>query len=131
MDAWWPVSLITLWLIALFMGFLLLGALRSLALLRWRLDQLDATTPFRIRSPPSRVDNWTLARPTEVARREEPMDATRARRTPDQARREWYARHCQWRFARFMGIVVIAQCHGPVKKSGTGARDLLPGGGVV
>jgi hypothetical protein len=32
------------------------------------------------------------------------MDATRARRTRDKARRAWYARHGQRRFARFLGF---------------------------
>jgi len=32
------------------------------------------------------------------------VDATRARRTRDQARRAWYARHRQRRFARFLGF---------------------------
>ena len=32
------------------------------------------------------------------------MDATRARRTRDRARQSWYARHRQWRFARFLGF---------------------------
>ena len=35
------------WLTVLLLGFLLLGALRSLGLLRWRLEQLEATTPSR------------------------------------------------------------------------------------
>jgi methylamine dehydrogenase accessory protein MauD len=48
MSLWWSVSSIGLWLIVLPLGFLLLGALRSQALLRWRLDQLKATTPRRI-----------------------------------------------------------------------------------
>ena len=34
------------------------------------------------------------------------MDATRARRTRDRARQGWYARHRQWRFARFLGFPV-------------------------
>ena len=32
------------------------------------------------------------------------MDGTRARRTGDKARQAWYARHRQWRFARFLGF---------------------------
>ena len=36
------------WLAVLFLGFLLLGALRILGLLRWRLEQLEATTPSRL-----------------------------------------------------------------------------------
>jgi hypothetical protein len=32
------------------------------------------------------------------------MDATRRRRTRDRARRHWYARERQRRFARFMGF---------------------------
>jgi hypothetical protein len=34
------------------------------------------------------------------------MDATRARRTKDSARRVWYSRHRQWRFARYMGFLI-------------------------
>jgi hypothetical protein len=34
------------------------------------------------------------------------MDATRARRTRDQARQGWYARYRQWRFARYLGFAV-------------------------
>jgi peroxiredoxin len=34
--------------IVLFLGFLLLGALRALGLLSWRLEQLEATTPKRL-----------------------------------------------------------------------------------
>jgi methylamine dehydrogenase accessory protein MauD len=41
------VSYLALWLMVLFLGFLLLGALRALGLLRWRLEQLEATTPSR------------------------------------------------------------------------------------
>jgi hypothetical protein len=37
-----------LWVVVLFLGFLLLGALRAVALLRWRLEQLEATTPSRL-----------------------------------------------------------------------------------
>jgi peroxiredoxin len=37
-----------LWLLVFFLGFLLLGALRALGLLRWRLDQLEATMPSRL-----------------------------------------------------------------------------------
>jgi hypothetical protein len=33
------------------------------------------------------------------------MDATRPRRTRDRARQAWYARHRQWRFARFLGLL--------------------------
>jgi methylamine dehydrogenase accessory protein MauD len=41
------ISAVGLWLVVLLQGFLLLGALRSVALLRWRLEQLEATTPRR------------------------------------------------------------------------------------
>ena len=47
MSAWWLVSYVALWLVVLSLGFLLLGALRALGLLRWRLEQLEATTPSR------------------------------------------------------------------------------------
>jgi methylamine dehydrogenase accessory protein MauD len=48
MNPWWLASYIALWLVVLFLGFLLLGALRALGLLRWRLEQLEATTPNRL-----------------------------------------------------------------------------------
>jgi peroxiredoxin len=41
-------AVIILWLVVLFLGFLLLGALRALGLLSWRLEQLEATTPKRM-----------------------------------------------------------------------------------
>ena len=48
MTPWWILSYVILWLVLLFLGFLLLGALRALALLRWRLEQLEAITPTRV-----------------------------------------------------------------------------------
>ena len=42
------VSSIALWLAVLFLGFLLLGALRALGILRWQLEQLQVTTPSRL-----------------------------------------------------------------------------------
>src|SRR6516162_9412444 len=48
MNIFWIFSVVTLWAIVLFLGFLLLGALRALGLLRWRLEQLEATTPSRL-----------------------------------------------------------------------------------
>ena len=48
MTPWWLVSYVVLWLVVLSLAFLLLGALRVLGLLRWRLEQLEATTPSRI-----------------------------------------------------------------------------------
>jgi methylamine dehydrogenase accessory protein MauD len=41
------ISSVVLWLVVFLMAFLVLGALRSQALLRWRLEQLEATTPKR------------------------------------------------------------------------------------
>jgi methylamine dehydrogenase accessory protein MauD len=48
MGLWGSVSHVFLWLGFLALAFLILGALRSLALLRWRLEQLEAVTPTRI-----------------------------------------------------------------------------------
>jgi methylamine dehydrogenase accessory protein MauD len=48
MTTLWLLADIASWVVILFLGFLLLGALRTLALLRWRLEQLEATTPTRI-----------------------------------------------------------------------------------
>jgi methylamine dehydrogenase accessory protein MauD len=42
------VSVVVLWLLVLFQGFLLLGALRALGLFKWRLEQLEATMPSRL-----------------------------------------------------------------------------------
>jgi methylamine dehydrogenase accessory protein MauD len=42
------ISHILLWIVVIGMGFLLLGTLRSLGLLQWRIDQLEATRPSRI-----------------------------------------------------------------------------------
>jgi methylamine dehydrogenase accessory protein MauD len=48
MGVFWIVSIVILWAVVLFLGFLLLGTLRSLGLLSWRLEQLEATTPKRL-----------------------------------------------------------------------------------
>ncbi len=48
MTIFWAVSYAALWAIVLFLGFLLLGTLRTLGLLNWRLEQLQATTPSRL-----------------------------------------------------------------------------------
>ncbi len=48
MGPGWFLSQLGLWLVVICMGFLLLGALRNNAILSWRLDQLEATTPSRI-----------------------------------------------------------------------------------
>jgi methylamine dehydrogenase accessory protein MauD len=41
-------SYVLLWLLVLVLAFLLLGALRALGVLQWRLEQLEATTPSRL-----------------------------------------------------------------------------------
>jgi len=48
MSIFWLSSIVILWAVVLFLGFLLLGALRALGLLAWRLEQLEATTPKRL-----------------------------------------------------------------------------------
>jgi methylamine dehydrogenase accessory protein MauD len=48
METIWLVSYILLWLLVLFLGFVVLGMLRTLGVLTWRLEQLVATTPRRI-----------------------------------------------------------------------------------
>jgi methylamine dehydrogenase accessory protein MauD len=48
MSLFWIISLVALWLLVLCLAFLLLGALRALGLLRWRLEQLEATMPSRL-----------------------------------------------------------------------------------
>jgi methylamine dehydrogenase accessory protein MauD len=41
------IASVVLWLVVLLLGFLLLGALRSLAELGWQVQELEATTPNR------------------------------------------------------------------------------------
>jgi methylamine dehydrogenase accessory protein MauD len=48
MTTFLVISSIALWVLVLFLAFLLLGVLRNLGLLNWRLDQLQATTPSRL-----------------------------------------------------------------------------------
>lgn len=48
MTIFWISCIVILWAVVLFLGFLLLGTLRSLGLLSWRLEQLEATTPKRL-----------------------------------------------------------------------------------
>jgi methylamine dehydrogenase accessory protein MauD len=47
-NIFWISCFVILWAVVLFLGFLLLGTLRSLGLLSWRLEQLEATTPKRL-----------------------------------------------------------------------------------
>jgi methylamine dehydrogenase accessory protein MauD len=42
------IANLALWIAVLFLGFLLVGALRAVALLGWRVAQLEATTPSRV-----------------------------------------------------------------------------------
>jgi peroxiredoxin len=48
MNIVWLLSTITLWAVILLLSFLLLGTLRALGLLSWRLEHLEATTPKRL-----------------------------------------------------------------------------------
>jgi methylamine dehydrogenase accessory protein MauD len=48
MNIFLLIANLALWVVVLLLGFLLLGALRAVALLRWRLEQLEATTPSRL-----------------------------------------------------------------------------------
>ena len=64
MNIFWILSVVFLWAVVLFLGFLLLGTLRSLGLLSWRLEQLEATTPKRLGrdglKPGKRAPDFTL-----------------------------------------------------------------------
>jgi methylamine dehydrogenase accessory protein MauD len=64
MSIFWLSALVTLWAVVLFSGFLLLGTLRALGLLTWRLEQLEATTPKRLGrdglKPGKRAPDFTL-----------------------------------------------------------------------
>ena len=48
MNTFLLISSIALWLLVLSLGFLLLGALRALGIVKWQLEQLQATTPSRL-----------------------------------------------------------------------------------
>jgi methylamine dehydrogenase accessory protein MauD len=48
METTWLVAFLALWAVLLFLGFLVLGTLRTLGLLSWRLELLEATTPRRL-----------------------------------------------------------------------------------
>jgi methylamine dehydrogenase accessory protein MauD len=54
-----------LWALVLFLGFLLIGLLRNVGLLTWRLEQLEATTPSRLGrnglKPGKKAPDFTLA----------------------------------------------------------------------
>jgi len=64
LSSLWLAFSVALWPFVLLQGFLLLGALRSLALLRWRLDQLEATMPSKINrnglKPGARAPEFSL-----------------------------------------------------------------------
>ncbi len=73
MNIFWISGVVSLWAVVLFLGFMLLGTLRSLGLLRWRLEQLEATTPSRVGrgglKPGKKAPDFTLpsADGTEVS----------------------------------------------------------------
>ncbi len=48
LNALWLVSYVAIWVVVLSLGFLLLGTLRAVGLLRWRLEQLELTIPSRL-----------------------------------------------------------------------------------
>jgi methylamine dehydrogenase accessory protein MauD len=48
LNALWLTSYVLLWLLGGFLGFLLLGTLRAMGFLKWRLEQIEATMPSRL-----------------------------------------------------------------------------------
>src|SRR5437899_1091943 len=68
MNALLLISSLLLWLAVLLLDFLLLGALRAVDLLRWRVEQVEATTPSRMGRSGLRVGkkapDFTLLRAT-------------------------------------------------------------------
>jgi hypothetical protein len=61
MNPWWSAAFIGLWLVVGFLGFLLLGALRALGLLRWRLEQLEVALSGRLGvSPGTKAPAFSL-----------------------------------------------------------------------
>jgi peroxiredoxin len=63
-NFFWISCIVILWVVVVFLAFLLLGTLRSLGLLGWRLEQLEATTPKRLGrdglKPGKRAPDFTL-----------------------------------------------------------------------
>jgi methylamine dehydrogenase accessory protein MauD len=53
-----------LWVVVLFLGFLVMGLLRALGILRWQLEQLETTTPRRLGrdglKPGTKAPDFTL-----------------------------------------------------------------------
>jgi methylamine dehydrogenase accessory protein MauD len=66
MNTFLIVSNVALWGVVIVVGFLLLGTLRALGLVQWRLDQLEATRPSRINrdglKPGRKAPGFTLPR---------------------------------------------------------------------
>jgi methylamine dehydrogenase accessory protein MauD len=48
LNACWLASDVLLWIVVVFLCFLLLGSLRAMGRLQWRLEQLEAITPSRL-----------------------------------------------------------------------------------
>ena len=64
MPVFWISALVTLGAMVLVTGFLLLGVLRNVGMLTWRLEQLEATTPSRLGrsglAPGKKAPDFTL-----------------------------------------------------------------------
>jgi methylamine dehydrogenase accessory protein MauD len=64
MSVFLLTAIVILWVAVLFLGFVLLGALRALGLLSWRLEQLEVTTPKRLGrvglKPGTKAPDFTL-----------------------------------------------------------------------
>jgi hypothetical protein len=60
LTIFWAASHILLWVAIFFLGFLLLGTLRSLGFLRRQLEQLEATTPSSLHRSGLRVGKKAL-----------------------------------------------------------------------
>src|SRR5262249_2675524 len=62
MDAAWPISNLALWMTALGLGFLLVGALRAWRAWTWRLEQLEFALSGRLGLPPgTKAPTFTLS----------------------------------------------------------------------
>jgi methylamine dehydrogenase accessory protein MauD len=65
MPVLWISTLVMLGALVLVLGFLLLGVLRNVGLLTWRVEQLEATTPSRLGrsglAPGKKAPDFTLA----------------------------------------------------------------------
>src|SRR6516225_7545351 len=86
MSIFWISCIVILWVVVFFLGFLLLGTLRAVGLLSWRLEQLEATTPKRLGrdglKPGKKAPDFTLSGWPGLESSEAPAGASRTQPRP-------------------------------------------------